>query len=139
MNDGDADGDGVPDWADGFDKFGQQSADASGVFTPLELTLPAGIDPAVAMVMFGYSANDPAAVTRGGNAIDGHTYWPADQYRPLRLWTKDGPAGRGMHSVNVGGDYIPRNEPIALSRLMGTGNTVTLYIEAVNATGIKGT
>ena len=120
MNDGDADGDGVPDWADGFDKFGQQSADASGVFTPLELTLPAGIDPAVAMVMFGYSANDPAAVTRGGNAIDGHTYWP-------------------MHSVNVGGDYIPRNEPIALSRLMGTGNTVTLYIEAVNATGIKGT
>ena len=45
VNDGDTDGDGLPDYADGHDRFGDGAADASGRFTPLIVQLPRGARP----------------------------------------------------------------------------------------------
>src|SRR5690606_21003945 len=81
INDGDIDGDGVADTADGFDADGDAgTADdlASGLrFTPLVLELAHVAAPASATVRFNYDAAAPGST--GGT---------------LRIWRKDGGAAR---------------------------------------------
>jgi len=64
VNDADQDGDGVPNFADGFDLWGNEGANAGGQFAPLVLTLEGPMDEGAAEVTFNYSCSDPAYVTR---------------------------------------------------------------------------
>ena len=117
VNDNDDDGDGIPDFADGFDWDGITSEDDRAAFddpntpehepeeqfVPVILVLPEGVNPSVAKVKLTYSASDPKpydAVTnpdglrRTGSGTPESPY----QYTPgtgnLRIWKKDGGEAR---------------------------------------------
>ena len=124
-NTGDADHDGVPDFADGFDMYGSElpanNPSPSASFTRLNWSLPSNVDPKKARVKFSYNASDPAGLTRTAAADGGFTYTPAPG--ALRLWGKDGSFIRHKARVNqvvqtvvqngdtvlIKGDYLAPN------------------------------
>lgn len=133
VNTDDTDGDGIPDFADGFDRDGSPGADdqTSGEqFIPLVLELPQGIDPSQVRLQFDYSGSDPAGVTTT-TSESGTVYTPADGH--LRLWIKDGGQARGKSGLADGGDYITPDHVFDASALgLGGGNRkVTLWLEAI--------
>ena len=141
VNDGDADADGVADFADGYDDS-PGGVEAAHRFAPLKIRLPEGVDPLYAALRIDYDASDPAAVEKVGDG-ENAGYRPAeDGY--LRLWVTDGneprnprsalsgggPAGPGewVKPGVYGGDDLARFEYNEVTR------TITLYVEAVRAT-----
>ena len=143
VNNGDADHDGVPNFADGYGLHGASTPDSGGRFAPITLTLPSAIDPSVAKIRFSYQAADPGNVTATPAA--GGTF---TNYAPggsgLRLWSKDGSASRLPDPVSGSvGDFIPSGQPIELAWLLPaplpiSGASLTIYAEAVNASGSAG-
>ncbi|MGE0536252.1 MAG: polymorphic toxin-type HINT domain-containing protein [Pirellulales bacterium] len=127
------DGDLVPDFADGFDMFGNQGANASAAFTPIILELSPDINLATARITFDYSASDPGLLIRQGNQAGGYRYLPAAGN--LRLWTKDGAENRLKASISEGGDFIAANTSYAVASLPESARigdrTWRLYVEAV--------
>ena len=135
VNAGDKDGDGIPDYADGYNLFTDQSdsanpptSDQGAGFVPITVQIPSWIDPANLQLTFTYSASDPNLVTRSGSGTDDdpYTYSPADG--SLRLWIKDEATQRNPASVGDGGDWIKPDESFPASDLNGT---TTIYVEAV--------
>jgi choice-of-anchor A domain-containing protein len=145
VNDGDSDGDGIPDFADGYDldKNDFNDIDSAGDrFTPLVLELPAGIDLSAARLAFVYDASDPAGVTRTGAP-------PAFEPAPgtLRVWTKDAGvrrSGNGVADVAAPGDFVPSGAAVSPSALGFTAPpgvssvTNTFYVEAVRRSAAPG-
>jgi hypothetical protein len=156
VNDNDDDGDGIPDFADGFDWDGITSEDDRAAFddpntpehepqeqfVPVILVLPEGVNPSVAKVKLTYSASDPRPYhvgenpdglqrTGSGTAQDPYIYaaGPGD----LRLWTKDGSAARDKASLATGGDFVPSNVELSWSALPDgpTADTKRLWLEAI--------
>ena len=136
MNDGDKDGDGIPDFADGFDFDGTGGTDddsnTSEQFVPLVLELSDAIDLDVAEVKITYDDSDPADVTHQGTPP---VYAPGEG--TLRIWKNDGSEDRNKNSAKDAqnpGDYVP-SDTFAASQLglSGQTRTVTLYVEAVAA------
>ncbi len=136
LNDGDDDGDGIPDFADGFDLDGAAGTDDDGsageVFVPLVLELPQFVDPAGLTVSFTYPASDPAGVTCGGSP----PVYTLPASGSLRIWLKDGSQARNKNSVadpGEPGDYVPSGtfDAPLLGYSAGT-RTITLYVEAVH-------
>jgi hypothetical protein len=156
VNDNDDDGDGIPDFADGFDWDGITSEDDRAAFddpntpehepqeqfVPVILVLPEGVNPSVAKVKLTYSASDPRPYhvtenpdglqrTGSGTAQDPYIYaaGPGD----LRLWTKDGSAARDKASLATGGDFVPSNVELSWSALPDgpTADTQRLWLEAI--------
>lgn len=114
MNDGDADNDSIPDFADGFDPYGtspdpvDNDPDGSGqsaAFTPMMLQIPSGVDITRAKVKFVYSASNPGGVTRTPRGNGTYTYTPAGG--GLRIWAKDGPQFRKNAEINQYKDVEP--------------------------------
>ncbi len=105
VNGGDRNENGVPDFAD-FEKLlsPAQAPTApgveSGIFTPMNLLIPKGIDLEKAQIRFKYAASDPALVTHTGTAPNVVYPVPAGA---LRVWTEDGDAKRDPKSVENGG------------------------------------
>lgn len=138
VNDNDDDGDGIPDFADGFNKFGGTSNQtANEHFIPMVLEIKAPLDLSVAKLKITYSASDPAQIQRSGNgtAESPYVYTPAQGH--LRIWTKKGDvAARNMDSVAAGipGDYVPPGE-YTLSKVgllaIGEVRRKTFYVEAI--------
>ena len=157
----DDDGDGIVDWADGFDVDGVNGNADDAVtglpsqqaeqFVPLRITLPEPIDLAKARLQISYDASDPGAVIRvaPARASDPFTY-AAPAGGTLRLWTVDGSEPRSLEPFYAGGSYVPprySNEsddstdtgafdphfygPQALSGLFSSGRSATLWVEAV--------
>ena len=136
INNADADADGIPDFADGynlsFDNIDQAGADKSAAFTPIVLELDGPIDLSRARIRFQYSSSDPAGVRRiaitGG---DSHSYVMDAGH--LRIWRKNGTSTRLKASVANGGNFVPTNVSLTPLQLGLTPNdrTVTLYVEAV--------
>ncbi|MHB1038156.1 MAG: protein-arginine deiminase family protein [Pirellulales bacterium] len=145
-NDNDDDNDGIPDFADGFGKYGGTSNETPGErFVPLVLELPEPLDPTKATVEFIYDFSDPAQVTRTGTGTpaDPYIYAPA-QIGVLRIWTDWTGNGteRKMAPVNAEasedrGNYVPGYVRIAASQLGFTAakRTVTLFVEAIRESG----
>ncbi|HUT33344.1 MAG TPA: hypothetical protein VNE39_07700 [Planctomycetota bacterium] len=140
VNDGDDDGDGIPDFADGFNRDAADGTDddlTGGkrfVRLMLEIPHPLWDIPDVAQngeVTFTYDASDPAQV-----AHDEQTgiFTPAPG--TLRLWRKDGGEARSSNSVAAAespGDFIPSGSPVRLSALglTAANRVVTLYAEGI--------
>ncbi|WP_309399957.1 LamG domain-containing protein [Cerasicoccus maritimus] len=135
---GDADTDGVPDFADGLDLFsedGVRYAEEDNVnevapLIPVLVTIPnlEGVK-----VIFKYDASDPTAITKTGDDTDGFTYEPASG--KIRLWTKSEADIRRVNPISHpdAGDYVAPGVYYALSEL-GLGDsetTLELYLEAV--------
>ena len=147
VNDNDDDGDGIPDFADGFDWDGITSEDDRAAFddpntpehepeeqfVPVILVLPEGVNPSVAKVKLTYSASDPANLSRSGEGTAEDPYVYAPGAGALRLWTKDGSAARDKASLASGGDFVPNNVELSWSALPEgpTANTKRLWLEAI--------
>jgi len=140
LNEGDVDGDGVPNFADGFDKWGNEGANAGGPFTPLVLEVPQGLDASVAQVRFTYSESDPDGVTRSGagTANDPHIYGaPAGD---LRIWTKNGNVDRKKSpDIENGGHFVKSGMTYDFGNLgLDSNRTATLYVEGIHGSASQG-
>jgi hypothetical protein len=136
VNRGDADLDGIPDFADGFDAFGDpEIINQSDLFTPMTLTLPmdcrgAFADPEKAKIRFRYNESTPDGVTFD----EANGYVPAAGF--LRVWAKDGNAFRYKARVDqvvrtegevkILGDYVAPNVEYLAKYFPST-----LYIEGI--------
>lgn len=105
-NDGDLDGDSIPDFADGFNWDGTASNDdatTNAFFQPWKLTLPAYVDVSNTLIKFEYSNSPPAGVTRTGSP-GSYIYTPATG--TLRVWTRSARLSRDKRPVLQGGHFV---------------------------------
>ena len=146
VNDDDSDGDGIPDYADGFDWDGasgtadeqKDDASANDDFVQIIVELPEPIDLSVAKLKITYNDSDPVGVTHSGTPA----VWAPGSDK-LRIWKKDGNQSRNKNSAKATrspGDYVPAGEYDDVSKL-GLSNstrTVTLYVEGVDKSAVIG-
>jgi len=133
VNDGDADGDGIPDYADGFNWDGVSENDddqtLGDAFVPWLLTLPSYVNVTQTMIRFDYSASSPTGLVRSGS-VSNYTYTPASG--TLRLWKKRAYTARLKTEVSSGGDYIAStNYSASALGVSVTDKTVTIYVEGI--------
>ena len=150
MNDMDVDGDGIPDFLDGFElpdgttpvanTTEQSKIITGGVFVPVVLSCHVP-HTEKAFITFNYNANDPGKLTQKtaeqavaiANAAPQQNSMPNGGY--LRLWTKDASQHRNAKSVKDGGDFVPSYIPIPLANIMTNGQgDVILYAEGIGVT-----
>jgi hypothetical protein len=136
VNDGDIDGDGVIDYADGYNLSNgliSDDAQSPGVqFVPVVLEVGGDIS-ASAMLKIGYDASDPLKVagdfTRPFIPPIGH----------LRLWTLNGGQPRNGNTIKQGGNFIPSGTyQLSDLGISANGGTVTLYLEGIREIEITG-
>ncbi|HVT87422.1 MAG TPA: hypothetical protein VHD56_01105 [Tepidisphaeraceae bacterium] len=128
IDDYDSDGDGIPDYADGFDGDSVITGDetsAGSKFVPVVLDLGM-TNVSTAKISIQYSDSDPSQVSA---TLDNPFQLPG--YGSLRLWTKDGSQSRNKASIASGGDYIPAGEFTAQQLGLSQGQPLTLYVESV--------
>ena len=136
VNNGDEDDDLIPDYADGFDFYGNEGADASAAFTELVITFPEELDFSRLEFQITYPESSPGELRRvgAGTAEDPYRYvLPDSGY--FRIWTKDGNESRLMSEIDAGGDFIASGTRYPASTLT-SGLSVTVYVEAVTHTAI---
>ncbi|HVT87417.1 MAG TPA: hypothetical protein VHD56_01080 [Tepidisphaeraceae bacterium] len=132
VNDDDTDGDGIPDYVDGYSLLGNATDDVvtGEQFVPVIVQLPDGVDPNVATFRINYDGSGPLAVTSEiDSETDIITYTLPEG--SLRLWTKAGDQTRDGHDLDSGGNYVAPNKAYSWTKLSTTGNQVTLWLEAV--------
>jgi hypothetical protein len=142
---GDSDGDGIPDYADGFNLDGlsdtpthQADDQSSGLkFAHIAIEIPGSIDTSKAQLQFNYSASDPSTgiTVTGPDADKVYTLTGSGS---LRIWTKDGDVARDKRTIENGGDFIDDNGWFDASKLTWTTEAngkkkAILYIEGVGA------
>ncbi len=117
----DVDGDGVPDWGDGYGVAGGKFID-KGQFLPVVVELPEPYDMSLAKVQFGYTLSPLLTSTPAEGAV-----WTIPS-AGMRLWKKDAIEER------TSDDLIKPDAAgiIKWSDLAGSSRKVTLYIEAVS-------
>jgi len=130
LNDGDLDGDGIPDYADGYDLddgITEDNASENVRFVPVVLNLTA-LDWQNAKIKFQYPASDPAQVTA---STDNPCVLPTEG--KIRLWKKDGGEARNKDPLEEEGDFIKADTEYTMEQLgLSQEETeVTLYVEAV--------
>lgn len=128
VNNDDSDGDGIPDFADGYNLDGSPNADdlsTNDYFTTWPLLLSGYANPTQATVRITYNASDPAGVTGGTN----YTAASGD----FRLWKKQAYKARNKASISSGGDYVPPSTYMATSLgFSASARLLDLFIEPVN-------
>ena len=133
-NNGDVNGDGVPNFADGFDKFGNEGSLAGGDFETVQIYLPPGINCDRARLIFLYSASAPDQVATNLNADGTCTYTPAGG--KIRLWRVSGQGNRVISR-----DYLVPGQ-IYEAHELGFDNVTTrsrtLYVEGIAHSAIPG-
>lgn len=144
-NDMDFDGDGVPDWADGFGLFpGMEGNGIPGAsFTSFRVRRPDRIS-AGGEIRFRYCASDPGRMTRDLRSVSFKEIepdrWPAGvPYGHLRLWTMNADRKRNPAPANVPepqqtGDYIPPDEWIPVGKLFGERREREFFLEGLHPT-----
>ncbi|MCG8583623.1 MAG: hypothetical protein MI757_02815 [Pirellulales bacterium] len=134
-NHADEDGDGIPDFRDGFQvgSITRFADDASHRFIPMEVTIPTTVDVTKAKIKFVYDQSKPEFADNA--TVPGS----------IRIWTKDGDVGRRGWGVDeefppippvLPGDFVHGDDFIDAEALGfdATTRTVTFYIEGVNST-----
>jgi len=143
VNSNDTDMDGIPDYADGYDRDG--IANTYDDSTPTEQFIPVVVrlmcsevtasrqarPDRKAFIKFTYSGSDPAQLEVLPSA-DTPVFMPAPGM--IRIWTKDGSDDRDGRHVGDGGDWIKPEEVYEIEELgFGEqGGTVTFYVEGVS-------
>ena len=139
VNNGDIDGDNVPNFADGMDQFGNEDPNAGGAFTPIIFETERDLlNISKAAVVFHYDASDPSQMEQFTTSTGRVWYEAAPGH--LRLWTQDGAASRESASLKDGGDYLAPDVAYKLSDLPATAylgdGKWRLWVEAV-APGVR--
>ncbi len=144
INDNDNDQDGIPDFADGYNRDGEPNSDDestdgdSFVHMKLQLTCAAvnevrdGDAEGRAYVTFWYDGSDPNEVTVNYGA-DGPVYTPAPGR--IRIWKKNGGDRRDSDEVSDYGDWIEPGVAYLIEDLgcPSVGGVVDLYVEGIEA------
>ncbi|MGB7159043.1 MAG: hypothetical protein WBD40_13320 [Tepidisphaeraceae bacterium] len=134
LNRGDADGDGILDFADGYDRDGVAGNDddvigaAAAPFVPMVIDVADSVNLAASgptRLRLNYSMSDPAAVSGTGGGAE-----PAPGH--LRIWSKPASAQRTLADLLADGDNL-RAEELGLSP---TNRTATVWVEAVNSSAV---
>jgi hypothetical protein len=127
VNDGDADNDGIPDFAD-FETSAVYQENTPVRFTPLVLELPEPLELEKVKIRLTYSASDPNGVTGSGTQADPYAAAPGH----LRIWKVDGSVNRNISEVSPGGEghYVKPDSEYKSSAL-GPGRTITLFVEGI--------
>lgn len=123
INTGDADEDGIPNFAD---------FDAGKQFTQFIVEVPNTIDRALTSLSFTYKASNPKMISQ--DLSRGFTqYIPTTGY--IRLWSLNGDQIRDPNPIDGGGDYLESNQAYPLSQFTidRDSNEIILYVEAVRA------
>jgi hypothetical protein len=106
VQDEDSDGDGLVNWADGFNGIGDELAvddvSANATFAPLWFRIPEAVYAPDATLEIIYSASDPSAAVMDPHYLS----WDRPTDGHLRIWTKDAFLPRNRHAVQDGGDYV---------------------------------
>jgi hypothetical protein len=106
VQDEDSDGDGLVNWADGFNGIGDEldidDVSAGAAFAPLWFQIPAWVYDPDATVEIIYSASDPSAAVMDPHYLS----WDRPTDGHLRIWTKDAFLPRNRASIQDGGDYV---------------------------------
>jgi len=132
VNDGDDDGDGIPNYTDGIDIYDNGGESAGGRFVPIVIELDDSVDISIAKIKLSYSVSDPSLIIQNGTESEGYSYTP--ESGSLRIWTKDGMESRLSASVSEGGDFVD-NETAHEVQKIGFSETTrkaVLYVEAVD-------
>jgi len=138
VNNGDADMDGIPNFADGFDLFGQESRHAGGFFVPIHIKLPPSVNPHVADITFFYPSSPPNNTTRTGDGSRFNPYmYEPDHGGILRLWNAQASSNRRGSDLASGGSFIQPGTPYPL-RWFGTNTIFQVYAEAVHPSSQPG-
>jgi hypothetical protein len=139
----DKDLDGIPDFADGYNRDGRSdgfnNADDQNrreEFTPIQLELAQGIDLTKARFRISYDASNPSLVQE----VSG-VYTPAPG--SLRLWTIPGNRLRSARSANAAtpGHCVAPGVYTASQlgfRSQATDRFTTLYVEGINTSNVLG-
>jgi len=135
VNDGDDDGDGILNYVDGIDVYGNEGTNAGGKFVPVVIEIHDSVDVNTAKIRFRYFASDPVLIIRSGTEESGYVFEPAPG--SLRIWTKDGIESRLSASVGESGDFINSDTayPVTMLGFDETQRKVVLYVEAIEASG----
>jgi hypothetical protein len=106
VQDEDSDGDGLVNWADGFNGIGDEldidDVSAGAAFAPLWFQIPAWVYAPDATLEIIYSASDPSAAVMDPHYLS----WDRPTDGHLRIWTKDAFLPRNRASIQDGGDYV---------------------------------
>ena len=131
-NDGDVDGDSIPDFADGFNwdgVAGDDDATANAFFQPWKLTLPAYVDVSNTLIKVEYSNSPPAGVIRTGSP-GSYVYAPATG--ALRVWTRPARVPRNKLPVLQNGHFVAATGYKAADLgFTPDKKSINLYIEGV--------
>lgn len=127
-NQGDKDGDEVPDFAD-FD------GTTNNAFVPLDLDIKSPTNMETAKISFDYIGSDPADQSLrsgGGSYEDPFIYTQPSERGAIRIWLKDATASRDVRDIKEGGDYITPGVVYDLSMDLFS-SSMTLYMEGVSS------
>lgn len=152
VNDDDSDGDGVPDYADGYglpsDEEDATDASPNDRLVPLKLSIPQPIDLSKARIFLYYSASNPwkwndenyagGQMKLTGDGSDEHPYIYEPLSGQLRIWKKDASQPRDAHDVHDGGDFVGSGLRLVgndytgyTPAQLGGGRDIDLYVEAI--------
>ena len=137
---GDSNGDGAPDFADGYGGFGGQSNGAAGPLVPLVIDIPANVDTNRLRLTLAYDLSSPGGVTLSGGVDGGFIFTPGSG--ALRLWTRNGNEARTNAFVESGGNLISPSTSYRITDLpfsdAGNAFRITLYVESVRPSAVIG-
>lgn len=132
LNDGDRDADGVPDFADGMNIFGNEGTDAGGRLVPLILEIPESADPFKTELRFTYNQSDPAQVLRTGEGTPESPYRFTPAAGRLRIWTCDGMHSRNVTEVGSGAGNFVKSGTVYTAAELGSGHRMRFFVEGVS-------
>ncbi len=129
--------DGVPGFADGINRYGNEGDSRSFDFAEAKLSLPATVNRNVARVRIEYLAADPALVSRTPEEIgigELAEYEPGSD-NPIRIWTRDGSQDRRLEPLSDDGHFVPAStyaaSDIFTYSTLGESRGV-LYLEGIS-------
>ena len=142
VQDEDTDGDGIVNWADGFngigDEIGVDDVSANATFAPLWVRIPEMAYDPLATLEISYSASDPSAAVMDPHYLS----WQRPTDGHLRIWTKDAWLPRNRNPVQQGGDYVaPTSRTDRLYTLADLGlrpGDNQLFLEAIRESATTG-
>jgi hypothetical protein len=142
VQDEDTDGDGIVNWADGFNGIGDEidvdDVSANATFAPLWVRIPEMAYDPLATLEISYSASDPSAAVMDPHYLS----WQRPTDGHLRIWTKDAWLPRNRNPVQQGGDYVaPTSRTDRLYTLADLGlrpGDNQLFLEAIRESATTG-
>ncbi|MBF0397748.1 MAG: alpha/beta hydrolase [Desulfobacterales bacterium] len=137
VNNQDADGNGVPDFADFFINVATKTGKA--FFTPIKLEIPGTFDLNKIKIKFDFSESDPNNIQKEGEGTPSKPFIYTPSPGNLRIWKRDGNLSRIKTEVNAGGERIKPGTEYSTNELGFSRNRdVTLYVEGINPSSSKG-